>query len=54
MRQWDTNFTEWPSGKTVQGVLRDGAEEVGMAKILSPKEPWAIFIQGFETEKGNG
>lgn len=25
-----------------------------MAKIMSPKEPQAIVIQGFETEKGNG
>lgn len=51
---WD-NGTLTPQsdlvGSTAQGVLRDGAEEVGMAKVMSPKEPWAIFIQGFETEK---
>lgn len=57
LETWDNGTLTPRSGRvgsTVQGVLRDGAEEGGMAKIMSHKEPWAVFIQGFETEKGNG
>lgn len=52
MGQWDATWTG-QVGSTVQGVLRDGAEEDGTAKIMSPKEPWTILYssKGLKGEK---